>query len=149
MAATVNIKEVQAALANVEASAAPAMRVGLWRAGRLLQRLSMKLVPIQTGNLRGSADTLMKGSGLQSAAEVIYATEYALFVHENLDAAHGTEFNTKHADAIAAAGPAGGKYYFNRGAKQQAKFLETPLRENRNRLKQLVEDALAEGLGGI
>lgn len=54
-----------------------------------------------------------------------YTTEYAVWVHENLEAAHGQAFNVKHAAEIKAG------LEHSRGPLQQAKFLEQPARENR------------------
>lgn len=53
---------------------------------------------------------------------VSYYTSYALYVHENMQAAHGTDYNEQYADEIAA----GTRH--DRGAGQGAKFLEEPAR---------------------
>ena len=74
---------------------------GIKKAGLFLQRESMLLVPIQTGNLRASAFTRASGKGKDFSVVVGYTASYAVFVHENLDAAHGKAFNIKHADKIA------------------------------------------------
>lgn len=118
----------------------------LIRAGYYIQRESMKIVPIQTGNLRDSAFHRFTGTGLQTRVQVGYTAAYALFVHEIVEYAHGSEFNAKHREKIArlnykakvqVQGPLkpGQKkhktktvevthpYYFNRGVRQQSKFL--------------------------
>ena len=120
----------------------------LIKAGYYIQRESMKVVPILTGNLRGSAFTRFTGTGLQTRVQVGYTAAYALFVHEIIENAHGSEFKTKHADKIArlngkrkvaVQGPlkpgqkkhktktvtVSDKYYFNRGVRQQSKFLSS------------------------
>ena len=110
---------------------------GLVKAGLFLQRESQKIVPKQIGNLHNSAFTRRYGLGWQTTVIVGYTSPYAVYVHENLDAAHGKEFNIKHADEIAHAKAnklksskaEGGM--FNRGENQQAKFLETPARTKR------------------
>ena len=145
MAKITGVKEVQQALLNTKIKGYKGLKTGLKKAGLYLQRESMKLVPIQTGNLRGSADTQMSGSGKSVAATVSYATEYAVFVHENLEAKHGAAFNAAYAEEIAAA-RAGHPYYFKRGPKQQAKFLEQPLREKQKQLVQIVENELEQDL---
>ena len=145
MANITGIREMQQALAKTEKLTYKGLRTGLKRAGLLLQRESMKLVPIQTGNLRGSADTQMEGAGKQVAAVVFYSTDYAIFVHENLEAAHGAAFNAKYAEEIAAA-PPNHPFYFKRGPKQQAKFLEQPLREMRGQLVQIVSSEIEKDL---
>jgi hypothetical protein len=118
----------------------------LIKAGFYIQRESMKIVPILTGNLRASAFTRFTGVGLQTRVQVGYTAAYAIFVHEIVEYAHGSEFNAKHRDKIArlnyttkeeVQGPLkpGQKkrktktvkvehpYYFNRGVRQQSKFL--------------------------
>jgi hypothetical protein len=148
MAKITGAKEVQQALLNTKIKGYKGLKTGLKKAGLYLQRESMKLVPIQTGNLRGSADTQMSGSGKSVAATVSYATEYAVFVHENLEAKHGAAFNAAYAEEIAAGQVRWGVvvYYFKRGPKQQAKFLEQPLREKQKQLVQIVENELEQDL---
>ncbi len=131
------VKEVIVALVNTKKQYAKGLRRGLFKAGLLLQRASQELVPIQTGVLRASADTRAEGKGLKVAVIVSYSTEYALFVHEDLEAAHGSVFNTKYATEISNAGP-NHKFFFNRGTNQQAKFLEVPLRKLRRRMASIV-----------
>jgi hypothetical protein len=129
---------------------AKGLRRGLLKAGLALQRESMKIVPIQTGNLRNSAFTRSEGSGFQTVVIVGYTAKYALFVHEILDNAHGQEFNKKHADRISRAKGAARKVWFNRGIDQQAKFLEKPLREQHDRLMHIVMiEVLKEEISGL
>jgi hypothetical protein len=124
---------------------------GLVKGGRFLQRESQKIVPVQTGNLRGSAFTRKLTA---KHVTVGYTASYAAFVHENLDAAHGRAFNVKHAAAIARAnrrlrfkqgkvvgqkaGERRSTTFFNRGENQQAKFLERPAREKRLEILNIV-----------
>jgi len=114
---------------------------GLKKGGLFLQRESQKIVPVQLGNLKNSAFTRSQGSGLRTDVTVGYTAEYAAYVHEDLDKAHGKEFNVKHADEIANASKkartaAGG--LFNRGEEQQAKFLETPARTKRTEMLAII-----------
>lgn len=125
---------------------------GLVKGGQFLQGESMKIVPVQFGNLRGSAFTRR-----MALFHVIvgYTASYAAFVHENPDAAHGKDFNIKHADKIAGANatlkfnPAGQvigqkagttrhRIWFNRGERQQWKFLEKPVRDKRAEILQII-----------
>lgn len=85
---------------TIKAECAKGMERGLKKAGLFLQRQSQKVVPIDTGVLKGSAFTRATGSGLTTEVEVGYTQGYAIYVHENLEAQHKR-----------------GKY---------AKFLETP-----------------------
>jgi len=109
---------------------------GLKKAGLMIKRESDLIIPVQLGHLRGSGFIRNVGSsGFRTDIVVGYTAEYAVYVHENLDAAHGKEFNVRHAQEIASAkgtkrGTAAGGM-FNRGEGQQAKFLERPAREKR------------------
>lgn len=64
------------------------MERGLMKAGLFLQRESQKIVPVDTGNLKNSAYTRKTGSGFSTTVNVGYTAEYAIYVHENLDAKH-------------------------------------------------------------
>jgi len=128
---------------------------GLYKGGQYLQRESQKIVPRQTGNLGDNAFTRKIS---WDHVIVGYPAEYAAFVHENLNAAHGKAFNVKHAAEIARAGrmtisksgrqvfkPTKGKLMgtaaggmFPRGENQQAKFLERPMRSKRNEILKIV-----------
>lgn len=120
-------------------------------AARFLLAKSKELVPVQTGNLKASGVVLnIGGPGLKADVVVSYGdgASYAVFVHENLDAAHGSEFNTKHADEILAVKKAhrsnANTGLFNRGPNQQAKFLEQPAREYRQAMLNGVADDLSK-----
>ena len=116
----------------------------LVRAGLTLQALSQQIVPVQFGVLKASAFTrnLRPGEGWRSDVVVGYTANYAVYVHENLEAAHGKAFNIKHAAAIEAAAVDGrntvASGLFYRGENQQAKFLERPAREARALLIQTI-----------
>jgi hypothetical protein len=62
------------------------LRVGMLQAGLFLQRESMEVVPVLTGNLRGSAFTRQEEDGM--VVIVGYTANYAIYVHENLEAHH-------------------------------------------------------------
>lgn len=137
MASMINIVGMPQVLSRLKGASLKlnkSLERGLVKGGHFLQRESQKIVPWLTGNLSGTAFTRKI-----TPTEVIvgYAAPYAAFVHENLDAAHGHDFNVKHADDISRA-KARTKItrrkslvWFNRGEHQQAKFLERPAREKR------------------
>lgn len=149
------VAEVTARLKKAGVVTTNAVGYGLVRGGQLLQALSQEICPVQTGNLRASAFTRKI-----KPTEVIvgYTADYAVFVHENLDGAHGKAFNILHADEIAGAGKMmtnkkgrvvfvptskagtakGGM--FPRGENQSAKFLEKPMRQNRGEIIDVVVD---------
>lgn len=65
------------------------LRDGLYEAGLLLQRMSQQIVPIDTGNLKRSADTRdVTTTPGKFKIIVVYSTAYAIYVHENLTARH-------------------------------------------------------------
>jgi len=112
---------------------------GLKRAGIFLQRESMKIVPVDLGNLKATATTRnVGGIGFRTDIIVSYgssACDYAIYVHENLEALHGERFNVAYADRIASATtPAQKKKWSKRGPNQQAKFLEKPAREKKSEI---------------
>lgn len=57
---------------------------GLFIAGLKVQRDAQKLVPVDTGNLKGSAYTT-KGD---TTVTIGFTANYAIFVHENMEAHH-------------------------------------------------------------
>jgi len=110
------VKELQKAFITRKKAHAKGLRIGLKRAGLFLQRESQKLVPIDTGVLRESANTREEGVGFNVAVIVSYGANYALYVHEDLEARHKP-----------------GK---------SAKYLEKPLREKRDRMGAIVVEAV-------
>lgn len=127
MASTAKIKgvrEVVAALHRKRRGHVAGLERGLHRCGLLLLRLSMEIVPVETGVLRASGAVSKTGTTTNPVITIGYFTIYAVYVHENLEAHHGSDYNAKHAAAIKAGRD------FARGPDQQAKYLEDPLRAN-------------------
>lgn len=91
---------------------AAGMERGLMKAGLALQRMSQKVVPVDTGALKASAATRKEGEGFRTKVTVSYGTDYGIYVHENLESRH-----------------APGKI---------AKFLEKPARENADELAAII-----------
>ena len=85
--------------------------------GRMLQADSMRLVPVDTGTLKRSADTLRSQTSTEPAVDVVYSTDYAIYVHERLDVQHLTPTNA------------------------QAKFLEQPARDHRDEYVDAIKKA--------
>ena len=136
---------------------------GLKKAGLFLLRQSQKIVPVQTGNLKGSGFIRSLGSGIKTDVIIGYTALYAAYVHEDLNKAHGREFNIKYAELIATRplrkkrriaqrkkGHTGREYlhsvesdpYFKRGENQQAKFIEKPARENRDKMLAMIANEM-------
>jgi hypothetical protein len=59
---------------------------GVLAAGLLVQRRAQQITPVDTGALRASAQTIPVTTKQGPAAEVGYSQNYALYVHENLEA---------------------------------------------------------------
>ena len=114
------LKKIQKAFALHEKASFKGLRIGLLRAGLFLQRESQKLVPIDTANLKRSADTREEIDTAKGTHVVIvsYSANYALFVHEDMEARHKPS--------------------------RQAKFLEQPLREHQDRMGEIVADAVKD-----
>ena len=91
----------------------------LWEEGQKIMNESVELCPVDTGRLRASRyvrTPVTKGN--VTTLEMGYDTEYAVFVHEDLDAYHK--------------------------APTQAKFLETPLRRAIPEIQKRIRDKLVE-----
>lgn len=88
------------------------LRKGLLKGGGLLQKKSMKIVPVDKDVLRPSAFTRIFGTGFKSHVEVGYESNYAIYVHEMTENRHKP-----------------GK---------SAKFLEKPFRENIDDIKKTI-----------
>lgn len=99
---------------------------GLEEAAKFLLGKSNYLVPIDTGATLASGLTRKEGSGFNTVAIVSYGTDYAGYMHEDLSKAHGSAFNLKYAHQISTG------LVKSRRPQEQAKFLETALRDPGN-----------------
>ncbi len=98
------------------------------RAAKHLLRTSMKIVPVDLDILRTSAFHRRLSTQRKIHWVVGYTSDYAVYVHEDLEKAHGEIYNQKYAAEIA---DPNNKRFHSRGPNQQAKFLETPMRTER------------------
>lgn len=117
------IKSITRALAKQKKTTGKALRKGLFRGGLFLQRESQKIVPVDKSFLKASAFTWADGGdGIDVNTSVIvgFGMEYAVFVHENLEARHKP-----------------GK---------QAKFLEQPAREKQKQIGRVVIDTMKKDM---
>ncbi len=127
LASISGIDEIVANLKKVDAQIGRGVARGLKRGGLLLQRASQEIVPVDKGPLKASAFTRnVGGSGFDTDIVVGYTQNYVVYVHEDLEKAHGTAFNEKYAEQIA---DPKNKQFHSRGPNQQAKFLEQPARQ--------------------
>lgn len=68
---------------------------------RILYRKSQTLVPVDTGDLKQSGRVEVSGRGFGATAKVVYANEYAVPVHEILEAYHEPPTQARYlADAV-------------------------------------------------
>ena len=144
MANVSRIKETHDAMMRQARIDEKNLRKGLTEAGIHLFREAQAIVPVgETGFLRASGDMRPVMFMGMFAIEISYSASYALFMHEDLDAAPGQVFNEKYKDVIER--NPGHKYWFNRGVNQQAKFLEMPLQRDRKKLVGLVARRIESG----
>jgi hypothetical protein len=61
---------------------------------------SKKLTPVDTGNLVGGATVRTEGSGFETESRVVYVAEYAVYVHEILEAYHKPPTRAKFLEAV-------------------------------------------------
>jgi hypothetical protein len=91
MAEITNFHGVSSLIAKMKAKKAAynrALKRGITMACLFLLAESKKVVPVDTGNLRGSGDWRVEDAGWEYKGRVFYTANYAIFVHENLDARH-------------------------------------------------------------
>jgi hypothetical protein len=136
-------------LQKVKGNIGRGVQKGLLKAGHHLMRESLKIVPVQLGNLKGSWFVEKEGSGLQTHVIIGYSgPEYAAYVHEipNPPIAHGRDFNVKHATEIVEAkgtwrGTAAGGMFL-RKPEEQFKYLEHPIRDNADKVLKIIREAV-------
>jgi len=73
---------------------------GLKKGGLFIQRESQEIVPIDTGNLKGGAFTRHKGYGFNTDVIVGYVADYAVYVHEDLNARHKSGKRAKYLESV-------------------------------------------------
>lgn len=110
--------------------------------------------------IRALRDRVARAQQDSNASVVVgYTASYALYVHEDLEALHGSAYNAAYitstvnrrgkvvhnwSDLAQRMGYATGKAS-TRGANQQAKFLEQPAREFKDEIAGIIRQALQQG----
>jgi len=144
MAQIQNLSSVKSRVSAKMRSKVEKFTIGLKKAGLYLQAQSQKLVPVDYGVLKSTAFTRVENPNTPNVSVVVgYTANYAMYVHENLDAKHGAAFNSFYAKELKAAKKSKtktGPFRHNRGANQQAKFLEAPFRRDKDILVEIVRD---------
>lgn len=133
-----SIRKVQAQLRSRAQKHIDGMKRGMYLAAELLKEESLKIVPRQSGKLAESCFIKEREGRADILIEVGYSDPKAAYVHEIIENAHGKNFNTKHADKIKLY-KGGHPIWFKRKPKEQAKFLETPARLLRTRMKEIIK----------
>jgi hypothetical protein len=110
------VREVVQALRRKTKMTADEIHGNLIRAGLFIQRESMLLCPVDTGNLRAGAFTRAKGEGFNTQVTVGYTANYAVYVHENLTNRHNPP--------------------------TQAKFLEQPMRDHQAQIFEIIKGGI-------
>jgi hypothetical protein len=116
MARVEGIDRVKAALRRAKKKMERGVEAGIIEAGLYLQREAQERVPVDTGNLKASASDSHRVSGtagFETAFRVVFSADYAIYVHENLQAHHTVG---------------------------EAKYLERAIAANRRTLGQIVRD---------
>lgn len=114
-----------------------AMR-GLERAAKLIKKRSDHIVPIEFGDLTFSSFIEKEPNGYV----IGYSDPKAIWVHEDLNKAHGEVYNKKYADDIRRG------VKFKRRPQEQAKFLEQPFRETQKETIEFVKEEIRRNRKG-
>lgn len=130
------VKETIKAMKNVALRHAKGAEQGIKKATLFLLSKSQAIVPVEFGVLRGSGYARVEGKGFSAEGQVGYTADYAVIVHEDLEARHGQDYNDWYGEEIAA----GTKT--PRRPEEQAKFLEQPARVNRKEMADIVKEEM-------
>jgi len=125
------VRDIQRNLCKADSRIRKALERGVVKAGLYIQRESQRIVPVDTGNLKASAFTRKIGSGVKFDVIVGYTASYAIYVHENIEEKNKGEPRPRRR------GVDRGNFWDPPG-RGQSKFLETPAREGKRRLIQIV-----------
>lgn len=147
MASVTGLSTIKANVRKYISRKLVALTRGLKTCGALILRDSQQIVPVDYGPLKASAFIRTEGDGTTHVVVIVgYTAAYAVYVHEDLDKAHGAVFNALYAVELAKAkslrrkkqGGTTGPFRHSRGPNQQAKFLEIPFRDRRDDCKTII-----------
>lgn len=124
------VKEVIRTIKRRKNQLSYGVEAGLQKAGNFLIGESMKKVPVEFGELIGSAYVRVKGRGFKRDVEVGYTAPYALYVHE----AVGMKLKGLPRRPSP---PHIGRYWDPQG-RAHAKFLEEPARRLLPELRRII-----------
>jgi len=148
LAMVVGLGNVLGAIKRIDARVQAGVSRGLRKCGVLLLRESLLEVPVDKNNLRAGGRVRHEGTGTRTVVYVGYRAAYAVYVHEDLTAAHGDVFNKKYAKEIAAYKKQYGRtkkaarpyspYSHPRKPGEKAKFLIDPMVRNLGNFRAIV-----------
>lgn len=116
-----------------------AYEVGAKAAGLYVLAESRKLVPVEHGVLAASGAVRAEGSGYETVVYVTYGTDYAVYVHENLEMSYKGKPR-----------PSGlGNYWDASQGAGRSKFLESVLRDRRAEISRVAETAARRHLSRV
>jgi hypothetical protein len=130
MMSGIKVEGVQKTLDSLNkkiAAAKNASLEGLLAAAFFIQGESQKIVPVEYGNLRGSAFTRKtpEAKADELSVEVGYGAAYAIYVHENMEQ-----------KLAGLPRPSGLGVYW--GPAGQPKYLESPIQANHDRILRII-----------
>lgn len=127
---------------DLDRKARPALAEGL----AVLDQASSDVIPVDLGPLKASKRINVTGRGLDAVGKISFNADYALRVHEDPSLLHGQAYNWAYARQIAAGSiePYSGRPYHSRGAQQDWKYLENPLKLNAKQILAAIFEALLD-----
>lgn len=115
---------------------------GIDAASKYVLLESLNIVPVENGDLARSGFQRKEGSGFRTVGIAGYGTPYAVYVHEDLEAAHGEMFNSKYAADIINGEET------SRRPQERSKFLEWVIENRQEEISNIVElEARTPGAG--
>jgi len=91
----VNTRSAFAGLKRANKTLGRQFSIGLRKAALVLKAESVRITPVDTGNLRNSAYTNFRKTGFDTTALVAYAANYSIFVHEITTSRHAAGTSAK------------------------------------------------------
>jgi hypothetical protein len=137
------LKELVESLKKRKYAHSKGFEEGIIKSAYFVLRKALEIVPTESGYLASTGNVVWTGSGFRTNAKVVFTAEYSIWVHERLDLAHGAEYNRKYAEEIAM-----GLKMMKR-PQEQAKFIETPMRQFRKEIMELVRASMKEKSKGV
>jgi len=132
----IGLKRVLANMQKAKVKTELGLRAGLLAGALYVQRESQLRVPVDTGNLKGSAFTRFDPIGGKPSYIIGYTAAYAVYVHESLGMKLAGE---PRKPRYIAGDKVGGKgRYWDPQGRAGPKFLENVVREDKDKIREIV-----------